>query len=266
VKVPSGGAGEHVARRKGGSAEFLEHRAYYPGDDLRRVDWLAYARTGEPVVKLFRAEEDLILRIVIDASASLEGEKLETAKRIAAAMGYVGLAASERVQVFPFADTMRPPSKPVRGRGGLPTLLRTLEGIEASGRTNLGGAIENAIRTGRPGMLIVISDFMDSSGFDRALLAARGAGNDVVLAQVLTRDEIAPSFRGDLMLEDAETGETITLTADVDTIEAYLARLAGLYEMLRRWARTHGGTYVRLATDDKLEDAVRRILDRRIDA
>jgi hypothetical protein len=107
---------------------------------------------------------------------------------------------------------------------------------------------------------------MDSSGFDRALLAARAAGNDVVLAQVLTRDEIAPSFRGDLVLEDAETGDTITLTADVDTVEAYLARLAGLYEMLRRWARTHGGTYVRFATDEKLEDGVRRILDRRIDA
>lgn len=267
VRVASGGAGEHLSRRKGGSAEFLEHRAYAPGDDLRRVDWLAYARTGEPVVKLFRAEEDLIIRIVLDASASLEGEKLDVAKRIAAAMGYVGLAASERVQVFPYAATMRMPSKPVRGRGGLPTLLRTLESVEAEGRTHLAGAVEAATRTGRPGMLVVISDFLDgSSGFERALRSARASGHDVVLAQVLTREEIAPTLRGDVMLEDAETGETMTLTADADTIEAYLARLAGLYELLRKWARSHGATYVRFATDEKLEDGVRRILDRRIDA
>src|SRR5206468_11736181 len=59
VDVRSGGHGEHVARRRGGSAEFQEHRPYAPGDDLRRIDWLAFARSGMPVVKTFRAEEDV---------------------------------------------------------------------------------------------------------------------------------------------------------------------------------------------------------------
>ncbi|MEI8258896.1 MAG: DUF58 domain-containing protein, partial [Deltaproteobacteria bacterium] len=134
------------------------------------------------------------------------------------------------------------------------------------GCTNLGAAVESAIRRGRPGMLVVISDFFDPGGFERALLAARVAGHDVVLVQVLSREEVAPTLRGDVMLEDAETGQTLTLTADLDTIEAYLARLAGLYELLRKWARSHGATYVRLVTDEKIEDGVRRILDRRVDA
>src|SRR5262245_26111442 len=70
IRARSGASGEHTARRRGGSAEFLEHRPYAPGDDLRRVDWAAYARSGEPVLKIFRAEEDVVVRLVCDASAS----------------------------------------------------------------------------------------------------------------------------------------------------------------------------------------------------
>src|SRR3954466_835700 len=71
LSVRSGSAGERASRRRGGSAEFQDHRPYAPGDDLRRVDWAAFARTGEPVLKLFRAEEDSVLRLLLDASASL---------------------------------------------------------------------------------------------------------------------------------------------------------------------------------------------------
>ena len=71
IRARSGTVGEHVATRRGASAEFLEHRPYAPGDDLRRMDWLAFARTGEPVLKLFRAEEDVVVRLVVDASGSL---------------------------------------------------------------------------------------------------------------------------------------------------------------------------------------------------
>src|SRR3954471_5427063 len=99
IRARSGGGGEHLAKRRGGSAEFQEHRAYAPGDDLRRIDWAAYARTGEPVLKLFRAEEDLVARLVCDGSASMEA-KLDTMKRLAAAIGYMTLAGSERAQVF----------------------------------------------------------------------------------------------------------------------------------------------------------------------
>src|SRR5580693_8935507 len=86
IRARSGGGGEHLARRRGGSSEFHEHRSYAPGDDLRRLDWAAYARTGEPVLKIFRAEEDVIARLLCDASASLgvgDPPKLATAVRLA---------------------------------------------------------------------------------------------------------------------------------------------------------------------------------------
>lgn len=266
VRAPSGGGGEHLARRRGGSAEFVEHRPYAPGDDLRRVDWLAFARSGEPVVKQFRAEEDVLVRLVLDTSASLEGDKLDAAVRAAAAIGYMALAASERVQVLPYADTLRAPTRPARGRGGLAGLLRALESVTAEGRTDLSAALEVALARGRPGLLVVISDFLDPRGFERPLSRARAQGHDVVLVQVLAREEVAPTLHGDLLLEDAETGATIPLTADREAIEAYLARLGGLFEALRKWARTHRATYVRLITDERLEDAVRRVVERRVDA
>jgi len=65
VRARSGAAGEHIAKRRGGSAEFHEHRTYAAGDDLRRIDWSAYARSGEPVVKVFRAEEDVVARLLL---------------------------------------------------------------------------------------------------------------------------------------------------------------------------------------------------------
>src|SRR3954470_3845591 len=103
LMVQSGASGERASRRRGGSAEFQEHRPYAPGDDLRRVDWSAFARTGEPVLKLFRAEEDSVLRLLIDASASLafgSPQKFEVARRVAAAIGYLALANGQRVQVL----------------------------------------------------------------------------------------------------------------------------------------------------------------------
>src|SRR6478752_3590164 len=149
IRARSGGSGEHLARRRGGSAEFQEHRAYAPGDDMRRIDWAAYARTGEPVLKLFRAEEDVVARLVCDASASLgygEPTKIATARRLAAAIGYMTLARSERAQLFVAVEGITREHSPVRGRNSLPLLLRSLTSIEPKGGTDLARAVDTVVR------------------------------------------------------------------------------------------------------------------------
>jgi len=192
VRARSGGGGDHTAKRRGSSAEFLEHRPYAPGDDLRRIDWLAFARTGEPVFKLFRAEEDVVVRLVVDASASLDDggdpSKLDTAKRIAAAIGYIALANSERAQVMGASEGLSYTSDPCRGRNALPKLLRELDRIDVKTGTDLSRAIEQVVlRSSRPGILVVVSDFMDSGPFDAAITRAAAAGHDIGLVQVLSR-------------------------------------------------------------------------------
>lgn len=268
VDVRSGGTGEHVARRRGGSAEFQEHRPYAPGDDLRRIDWLAFARSGVPVVKTFRAEEDVVVRLLIDASASLDfgnPRKIEVCKRIAAALAYLALTDSERVQVLVSgggnARGLATVGEPMRGRGALHRLLGELSRIEAQGTGSLAAALRGVSeRALRPGLLVVLSDFFDAGPVAEELGRLRAQGHALALVQVLSRMELEPEFEGDLGLVDAETEAELSVTMDAGAIEAYLARLAGLVEELRAAARRLGGRYVRAVTDEPLEAPVRRVV------
>jgi len=269
LRARSGSGGERIASRRGSSAEFLEHRPYAAGDDLRRMDWLAFARTGAPVLKLFRAEEDVVVRLVVDASGSLDfGDppKLLVAKRLAAAIGYMALASSERAQVLTAGEGLVRVREPVRGRGALAALLRELDEVTASHGTDLARAIDAAVlRAERPGMLVVTSDFFDPGRFDDALGRAAAAGHDVALVQVLAPEEIEPPWDGDLALEDAESGTTLDVTLDDRAAEAYRERLEGLFAMLRATAKRLRAPYVRVKTDEPLLDAVRRFVSRAVD-
>jgi uncharacterized protein (DUF58 family) len=257
-----------MAKRRGGSAEFEEHRPYTAGDDVRRIDWAAMARSGQAVVKVFRAEEDVIARLVCDASASLDfgqPSKLHAAKRLAAAVGYMALADAGRAQVVTARDGGARLHPPARGRGGLASLLHALAAIRAEGGTDLAGTIDSVIRqTGRPGLLVVISDFFDPGPVLNALSRAALAGHDIVLAQVLAREELEPSQEGDWAFEDAETGDIVELTIDASALEAYAGRLIALCEQLRAWARRHGACYVRHRSDESLEPVIRSIVSRSV--
>lgn len=271
IRARSGGAGDHLARRKGSSAEFQEHRAYAPGDDLRRIDWAAYARTGEPVLKLFRAEEDVILRVLCDASRSMDfpergPTKLEVARRLAAAAGYLALARSERAQVLVAGEGVEREHVPARGRSGLPKLLRELDAVVPSGRTDLAKAIDGAVeRSARPGMLVVTSDFLDQGPWGAALRRATARGHDVALFHVVAPEETDPELEGDWALEDAETGKVVEVSLGPEALDAYVVRFAALCEDLRAFAKKNGATYVRVRTDDALEDALRRFAARATD-
>jgi uncharacterized protein (DUF58 family) len=269
VRARSGGGGDHLARRRGGSAEFLEHRPYAPGDDLRRIDWLAFARSGEPVFKLFRAEEDVVVRVVVDSSASLEaGEpsKLLTAKKLAASIAYMALAESERAQVLTVSDGLTRATEPTRGRASLPKMLRELDAISARGGTDLARAIDAVVlRAPRPGALVILSDFLDAGPFDAAITRAAGAGHDVSLVQILSEEEVHPPYEGDYALEDAETGALVEVTVDARAIEAYLARLESLFTALRALAKRHRATYVRTTNTEPALAAVRRFVARAVD-
>jgi uncharacterized protein (DUF58 family) len=269
IRARSGSAGEQVAKRRGGSAEFQDHRAYYPGDDLRRVDWAAYARTGEPVLKLFRTEEDAMVRVLIDTSQSLghgTPSKFEVARKIAAAVGYMALAGGQRAQVVGVAQGVRAIGKTGRGRGGLAGFLKNLEALEPAGGTDLTRAFDTVLGSAhRPGMIVAISDFLDPGLVTSAMARARAAGHDLALIQVCTPDEVEPSYEGDWSLEDEETGATVEVTMDAAALEAYVLRFAGLCEELRAFARRHGASYVRIRTDESLEPAVRRFVARSVD-
>jgi hypothetical protein len=138
--------------------------------------------------------------------------------------------------------------------------------VEGSGGTSLSRAVDAVIqRSPRPGVLAVLSDFLDPGPWDAAIVRAAAAGHDVALVQVLGDAEIAPRLDGDFALEDAETGALVEVTLDAAAIEAYLARLEGLYAALRALAKRVRASYVRAATSEPTIAVVRRLVAHAVD-
>ncbi len=256
--------GERRSKRRGESVEFDDYRDYTPGDDLRRLDWNAFARFDRFFVKLFRAEEDLGLHILLDCSASMlagggdEPSKLLFAHRLAMSLAYVGLVNQNRVSVATFgyagADPLRRLA-PLRGRrqtvrvaNFLLESLNTAEHAAPAPETDAKGLgpFERALRAFGvsrvgSGVVILISDGFVAGGMEQALsYLVGGGGLDATLVQVLAPSEIAPEraaqagLVGDLRLTDAETGKGVEVTMSGAVIRQYKQRLDAHLERVQR--------------------------------
>ena len=164
-----------ASKRVGAGLEFADHRDYAAGDDLRYLDWNLYGRLGRLALRLFQEEEDLLVEVLVDASASMSvgsPPKLDLALQIGAALAYIGLANLDRVALSPLGDDQAPVLPPARGKGAILPILRFLGGVRASGRVGLAAAVRAFLsrrRRRRRGLAIVISDFYDPAGHRAAL-------------------------------------------------------------------------------------------------
>ncbi|MBM3502223.1 MAG: DUF58 domain-containing protein, partial [Armatimonadetes bacterium] len=227
--------GEKRSPHHGSSVEFADFRTYTPGDDFRRVDWNAYARLERLFLKMFHEEEELHLYLLLDVSDSMRfGEpetKLQVAAKLASALGYIGLSSLDRVAAATFTDRLQGRLRLVRGRRHAGRLFDFLgragsagEGGEARG-TDLTEALrEFAIRTPNRGVAVILSDFLDRDGYERAIQTLVSCHFDVNAVQVLTPEEVAPDLAGDLRLVDAETGDRREITVTGALLSAYRAR------------------------------------------
>ncbi len=252
--------GARRSTRKGQSVEFADHRPYAPGDDIRRIDWNAYARLEELVLRLYIAEEDLSVYLLLDTSASLghgTPPKLETAARLAAALAYVGLSGSERVGVVPFADGMGAPLAPTRGKGRIGHVLRFLDGLSAGGETDLARTVETFLaRRPRPGLVVLLSDLLDPGGYQRPLDRLMGQRHEPVIFHVLSEDEVRPTPGGDFSLVDSERGTAVDVSLDHRAIEAYQKRVAAFVESIAAYCRRRGISYIPAFGEVDLEGAL----------
>ncbi len=258
-------AGARRSTRRGSSAELADHRPYYPGDDIRRIDWNAYARLEELVLRLFVAEEDLSLYLLIDTSASLAlgtPPKIETAKRVAAGLGYVALSGSDRVSVWPFADGVeRVAMPPARGRKQAGRLLRALDAQQPMGGTDLARAVDALLaRRPRPGLVAIISDFLDPSGFTRPIDRLIAERHEPVLFHVVDPEELDPTPGGDFLLVDSERGAELEVSFDARALAAYRRRVALFLAELEGFAKKRGLFYGRVSSGDAFEEVLLRYL------
>jgi uncharacterized protein (DUF58 family) len=249
--------GERLNPRGGSSLEFRDHRSYSPGDDLRSVDWNAFARLGSLHVKQFSAERDLRVLVAVDVSKSMGFfGKREQALAVAAAAGYVALSRGDTLSWAAFADRRLAGGEGLRGKNSALEFLRGLDEAPGGGRTRL-GSVEDA--GGRPGLVLIVSDFCDPDAL-RALRALRPRGGALAAVHVAAPEEMRPPGSGAVRLVDSETGEELDLELGEEACEAHRREVAGRWEALEAACAREAVPYVRAAAGAPLRDIVAAML------
>jgi uncharacterized protein (DUF58 family) len=256
--------GERKSPRRGSSVEFADYRPYEIGDDLRYVDWNAFGRLNRLYLKVFMDEEDLCVHLILDGSASMDfgtPHKFQYAVRLAAALAFVGFTNLERVGVAVFRDRVSEGWLPTRGRNQFLPLAGFLTGLVPAGPTRFNESLaQYAMRAKDTGLAIVVSDFLDPDGYEAGLRGLLERRFDVHVIHLLSRDELSPSFGGDLELVDAETGEVREVSIDAEALRGYERQLQGFLGGIEGFCRAKEINYQRVSTDLPLEDLLLRRL------
>lgn len=259
--------GERRSKRKGQSVEFADFRNYVPGDDLRFIDWNLYARLDRLFIKLFLEEEDLHFFCLIDTSTSMEfGEpsKVLYAKQLAAALGYIGLCRADRVKVETLGSTRKSPGPVLRGRSSLWRMLDYLEHAEPGENVSLTQGIkEFCLRNSGKGILVLISDLMDKTGYEAAFRYLTAQEMDVYVIQVLSQEELDPDVKGDLKLVDCEDDDIAEVTVSRPLLDRYKRTLAAFIEGAREFCSRRGMSYIMTSTQNPVDNLVATYLRKR---
>src|SRR5262249_48188433 len=211
-RVPSGrSAGQWRSRASGSSVEFSDYRTYAPGDEFRRIDWNAYARLERLFVRLYRAEEDLALTVLLDVSASMgwgRPSKGRFAAQLGGALTFVAMRSGDRAQIVTLRDSSTGERlSALRGEAAIWPAWRMLERLDFGGATDLNGALNTAARHMRgAGLSVIVSDLFSPTGYQQGIDALLGNRQDVLLIHVLSADEVAPpaDLVGEWRLVDSE--------------------------------------------------------------
>jgi uncharacterized protein (DUF58 family) len=263
----AGLGGEHRSRRRSPSTDFVDYRPYQPGDDFSRVDWNVFGRLGTLQVKVTEARECLDVVLVLDCSSSMaygQPDKLGFATQLVAALGYVGIARSDAVQIVclteqpvapgasPFGPTFRVASRG-RQRVKMPDLVRQLSKVAPAGWLDVNAGLSACLSDGaRQPLVVVVSDLLTPGGVSAGIGALLARQTDVVILHVVSPDEVDPRLSGEMELLDAETNEVLEVGVSLETLAAYRARFATWLAEREAECHARGVRYARLMTDRPL--------------
>ena len=259
--------GERRSKRRGESVEFADYRNYVPGDDLRFLDWNIYARLEKLFLKLFLEEEDLHVSLLLDVSKSMDWGKpgkMLYAKQIAAAISYIGLCNYDRVSLYAYANGMTCELRGMRGRRLMAKVVSFLESIEPDGESNLAAATRHfVIRHPQPGIVMLLSDFLDKGGVEEGLKYLLGRRYDLYAVQILSPQEIDPELVGDLQLVDVEDEDVAEITVSRALLDKYKRTLQAYCEHIREYCTRRGISYLFTSTEVGFDQMVMTYLRRR---
>jgi len=263
-------SGGHRSKQKGGSAEFAEHRAYSPGDEIRLLDWRVYGKSDRYYIKQFEEETSLQAMLVLDASGSM-GFGLSTASKYAYSrmaclcLARVVLHQSDAAGLAIIGDDIRSFVPPRNQPSHLEVLTARVREAAPSGPTLLKKVLGDlAGRIKRRGIILIFSDCFDRpEELAHSLKLLRARRHEVILFHVLAPEELSFSFQQWTRFECLETNGQIVELDPAFIRKEYLARLQIFLEQIRRACGEAGCDYVPLRTDEPLADALAGYLRRR---
>ena len=240
--------GLHRSPNLGASMDFAEHRAYMPGDDLRRIDWRLFGRSDRYFVKEFEADTNTNLLLLLDISASMgfgSGgiSKLQYAKYLASCLGYFSSRQRDRVGLVTFANAIVDYVPPAAKH--LPIVLQTIARATPNGQGSLDALRQIAEHARRRQIVVIISDLYDEpEHVVRAVARLRNRGNDLIVLHVLDAAELELPFDDAANFEDMETGEAIPVVPSL------------LRDQYRTLMREHTSTLARLMREERIDYAL----------
>jgi uncharacterized protein (DUF58 family) len=252
--------GRNASRFSGAGQEFLDHRRFHYGDDLRAVNWRAYLRLEKLFLKLFQVEPRVPVRLLLDTSLSMATGgrgKFNYARRLAAALTYIGLVRLDKILIQPFAGGLGEPFRAGGGRHCFAPAVEFLTALQPAGVSDFMSAARELVAAyAQPGLLVVISDFLDEAGCEKPLQYLADFEHELLLIQLWDDDDRTPPWEGELELEDAENARTMRLRFDREAGTRYTEAFDAHARMLQNLATRHGGRYVGLAASMPIEEAV----------
>jgi uncharacterized protein (DUF58 family) len=262
-------SGIHRSPYFGQSVEFLQHRQYAPGDDLRHVDWKVWAKQDRYYVKQFEEDTNLRATFLVDVSGSMrygsgETDKYEYGATVAACLAYLLLRQQDAVGLVSFDEAIRVKVPQRSKRGHLAAVVKALVASEPREKTELFSILRGTAEAyPRRGLMVLISDLLvEREGLFKGLKLLRQKGHDVIVFHVLDDQELEFSFSGPTRFEGLEMAERLSCNPRA-LREGYLQALGGYLDEVRRGCARDGVDYTLLRTSQPLDAPLAAFLSSR---
>ena len=255
--------GKHLVRTYGQTVEFADYREYALGDDIRRIDWNLYSRFEKFFLKLFTDERQMHTQIFIDCSASMGKDMPEKAQYtvgVAAALGYLSVHNMDKVSFKLIkGDRAEDNFGTIVGKRAFFNAISTLENIEFDGETDLYAAVTHCpnVSSG-DGLAVIISDFFTDSDWKKAVDYLCYKKKQVILIQVMTPEELDPTYSGRVNLIDCESQgmedpKNLRIRINRANQQAYEQALFDMKNELRTFCASRDADFISVSTEQPIE-------------
>ncbi|MCO4784194.1 MAG: DUF58 domain-containing protein [Candidatus Cloacimonetes bacterium] len=251
--------GERLTKKKGSSVEFKDYREYYPGDDIRFVDWNLWGRLDKYYIKLFYNEENQNVFSLFDISNSMfepEISKSNFLKKFVGAVSYIALSQKDNVKLLPYCNNLIHSGPEAYSLSAWPRFSAFLSKVRPTKHSNLVNSVDEFLaREKQRGILFLVSDFLhDLESLEYALKKLSFYKFQVNVVQVLSQFEIEPDWSGNYLIKDAESELEIEIDIESDYKLLYQESCLEHLRNVEKTAKKYGCSYRFANSDQSFEE------------